>query len=193
MLILLHVCCAPDATTAVERLREEGYEPVLFFFNPNIQPQEEYDKRLEATVNLSKLWNLKLIVEKSGENLWKQQIKGLEGFPEGSLRCAKCIEFRLRSTAQYAEKNGFQIFSTTLTTSPRKNSNLILEIGENISKDYAVEYLHRDFKKKNGFLRSVQLSKELGLYRQNYCGCIYSLRVSGQPSTTHRGNSSQRG
>ncbi|HEY8542254.1 MAG TPA: epoxyqueuosine reductase QueH [Pseudothermotoga sp.] len=176
MQILLHVCCAPDATTAVERLHEEGYEPILFFFNPNIQPEEEYEKRLEATVKLANLWNLNLIVEKQDKILWEQQIKGLEDLPEGSFRCVKCIEYRLRSTAEYAKKNGFHIFSTTLTTSPKKNSKLILQIGETIAEELKIEYLHKDFKKKNGFLRSVELSKKLGLYRQNYCGCIYSLR-----------------
>lgn len=176
MLILLHVCCAPDATTAVERLREEGYEPILFFSNPNIQPEEEYKRRLEATMKLSNSWNLKLIVEESDKTLWQQQIKGFEDLPEGSLRCTKCIQFRLRSTAIYAKRNNFPIFSTTLTTSPKKNSKMILQIGESIAKEFEIEYLHRDFKKKDGFLRSVELSKELGLYRQNYCGCIYSLR-----------------
>lgn len=176
MLILLHVCCAPDATTAVERLREEGYEPILFFSNPNIEPQEEYLKRLEATVKLSNSWNLKLIVEEPDRISWQQQIKGLEDLPEGSIRCNKCIEFRLKSTAVHAKRNGFHVFSSTLTTSPKKNSKRILEIGESVAKEFKIEYLHRDFKKKNGFLRSVILSKELGLYRQNYCGCIYSLR-----------------
>ncbi|MEJ5229996.1 MAG: epoxyqueuosine reductase QueH [Pseudothermotoga sp.] len=184
MKILLHVCCAPDATTAVERLREENYEPVLFFYNPNIQPQEEYLKRLEATNRLAELWGMKLIIEASGENLWKEHVKGLEDLAEGSLRCLKCIEFRLRRTAEYARKNDFEIFSTTLTTSPKKNSQLILEIGTRIGRELQVQYLHRDFKKKNGFLRSVQLSKELQLYRQNYCGCIYSLRNSNREKGT---------
>ncbi len=178
MTILLHVCCAPDATTAVERLRQENYEPVLFFYNPNIQPQEEYLRRLEATKKLAELWKLRLIVDGSGEDLWREEIKGLEELKEGSIRCQKCIEFRLRRTAEYARANGFEIFSNTLTTSPKKNSQLILEIGTKAAHEFQIQYLHRDFKKKNGFLRSVQLSKELQLYRQNYCGCIYSLKTS---------------
>lgn len=127
-------------------------------------------------MKLSDSWNVKLIIEEPDRVSWQQQVKGLEDLPEGSVRCAKCIEFRLKATAAYAKKNGFQVFSTTLTTSPKKNSKTVLEIGESVAKKFAIEYLHRDFKKKNGFLRSVVLSKELGLYRQNYCGCIYSLR-----------------
>jgi len=193
MLVLLHVCCAPDATVAVERLHEEGYEPVLYFCNPNIQPESEYIKRQQATVQLSNLWNLHLILEEPDIDSWNKQIRGLESMPEGSLRCAKCIEFRLRLTAEYAKKNGFQIFSTTLTASPKKNAKLIFEIGENIAREYKIDYLHRDFKKKNGFSRSVELSRELGLYRQNYCGCIYSIRTGRAEGVRHENICNNKG
>ncbi|KUK20431.1 epoxyqueuosine reductase QueH [Pseudothermotoga lettingae] len=174
--MILHVCCAPDATTAVERLRDEGYEPVLLFFNPNIQPDEEYLKRLEAVRTLSDILNLTLIVENLPVDLWKKEIEEFKDYGEGSIRCFKCIEYRLRFAAWYAKKNNFKAFSTTLTTSPKKNILWIHSIGKKLSKDFNIEYIRRDFRKKDGFKRSVELSKMFGLYRQNYCGCIYSLR-----------------
>lgn len=173
--MLLHVCCAPDATTAVERLRASGIEPVLFFYNPNIEPREEFEKRLEAVKKLSELWNLKLLVVEKGEKEWYRAIESFVQLGEGSKRCEECIKHRLTVTAQFARDMGYKAFATTLTTSPKKNAKLINAMGTELAEKFKVSYVPSDFKKQNGFLRSVQLSKELGLYRQNYCGCLRSL------------------
>lgn len=174
--MLLHVCCAPDATVAVERLRETGIEPVLFFYNPNIEPEEEYERRLQAVVKLCESWDLKLVVVKKGKEEWFRSIADFLHLGEKSRRCEECIKHRLVVTAQFARDKGFETFATTLTTSPRKDAKLINSLGGEIARQLGIFYMPSDFKKRNGFLRSVQLSRELGLYRQNYCGCLKSLQ-----------------
>ena len=169
--ILLHTCCAVCASACVERLRSEEIEPVLFFSNHNIAPKEEYDKRLESARILAKTWNIELIEDTYDHNSWLKAIEGYESEPERGLRCSRCFAYSLSRTAQYASSNGFDHFTTTLTVSPHKVSKTIFEIG----KQYP-GYEPWNFKKKDGFKRSNELSRELDLYRQSYCGCEFSLR-----------------
>lgn len=173
--LLLHACCAPCLTSSLEQVSD--YETSIFWYNPNIEPKAEHDKRLETLYNY---------LEKTGARLegasydyeqenqaWRDFIKGTENEPEGGKRCEKCIRFRLDETKKRAMKFGFENFSTTLTVSPHKNSAKIIDTGNEISDDKTA-FLGRDFKENDGYKRSVELSKEAGLYRQNYCGCLYS-------------------
>ncbi len=175
MKILLHICCAPDATTAYKRLSVE-HEVVGYFFNPNVQPLQEYEKRKKAVEILSKAWNFKVIYPPYEPEKWFKVVRGLENLSEGGMRCRACIAYRLRQTALEAKKLGFDSFTTSLTTSPHKDVNFINDIGEKIAKNVGLKYFTSIFRKKDGFLESVRYSKELNLYRQNYCGCIFSLR-----------------
>lgn len=169
--ILLHTCCAICASACVERLRSEDIEPVMFFSNHNISPKEEYDKRLDAARKLADAWHVELIVDSYDHAGWLKAVEGLESEPERGKRCERCFAYSLARTAQYAEDNGFDAFTTTLTVSPHKVSRTIFEIGERFPA-----YEAWDFKKKDGFKRSNELSRELELYRQNYCGCEFSHR-----------------
>lgn len=154
--ILLNTCCAPCATIAIEKLSVDN-NVTLHFWGSNIHPQQEYKKRLEAIRALDS----NAIIAKYD--------------PIQPESCTQCFETRLRATAEYAKEFGFDIFATTLTTSPHKPAELINQIGEKVAAEYGVKYLPTNFKKNNGFTRSVMLSKQLGLYRQNYCGCTRSL------------------
>lgn len=175
MKVLLHICCAPDATTAYKRLSQE-HKVVGYFFNPNIQPLQEYEKRKEAVEKLSKAWSFEVIYPSYDPKEWFKVVKGLEDLPEGGMRCKACIAYRLRRTALKTKELGFDAFTTSLTTSPHKDVNFINDIGDKIAKSVGVKYLTSIFRKKDGFLESVRYSRELKLYRQNYCGCIFSLR-----------------
>ena len=169
--ILLHTCCAVCASACVERLRCEEIEPVLFFSNHNIAPKKEYDKRLEAARKLAESWDVELIEDTYDHNNWLKAVEGLEDEPERGRRCERCFAYSLARTAQYASSNGYDAFTTTLTVSPHKVSNTIFDIGKRFPA-----YEPWDFKKKDGFKRSNELSRELELYRQTYCGCEFSLR-----------------
>ncbi len=175
MRVLLHICCAPDATTAYKRL-SKVHEVVGYFFNPNIQPYREYEKRRNALEKLSRAWDFNVIYPDYDPEPWFRSIKGLEELPEGSMRCKACMAFRLKHTAESAKELNFDAFATSLTTSPHKDVEFINDIGAKIAKHVGVEYIPSIFRKKDGFLESVHDSRELGLYRQNYCGCIFSLR-----------------
>ena len=169
--ILLHTCCAVCASACVERLRLEKIEPVLFFSNHNISPKEEYDKRLEAAKKLAKAWKVELIEDTYDHEGWLDAVKGYENEPEKGLRCGKCFDYSFARTSAYAQEHGFKHFTSTLTVSPHKVSKMIFEIASKYPS-----YQAWDFKKKDGFKRSNELSRELELYRQNYCGCEFSLR-----------------
>ena len=181
--ILLHSCCGPCSTTCIERLAE-NYKVTVFFYNPNITDREEYEKRKETQIKFIDLFNKDRVEEDKvnfieGEYLPEDFFKascGLESEPEGGARCIECFKLRLDRTGQVAYKTGNQIFGTTLTVSPHKNYLIISAIGAEIAKTYNIEFLDMDFKKKAGYQRSIELSKEYGLYRQNYCGCIFSKR-----------------
>ena len=179
--ILLHSCCAPCSTAVIERLKDD-YEIVIFYYNPNIYPEEEYIKRKNEEIKYIAHLN-----ETTGENLiemldcdydsekFYEATRGYEKEREGGARCAICFKLRLEETAKKAKEKGFDLFGTTLTVSPHKNAQLINELGKQLEQDYSIEYLISDFKKQDGYLNSIKLSKEFNIYRQNYCGCKYSL------------------
>lgn len=181
--ILLQSCCAPCSTAVIERLVGE-YEITILYYNPNIYPEEEYIKRKNEELKYIKIFN-----EKNPENqinffdcdyeseLFYEKTKGFENEREGGARCALCFRLRLEKTAILAKENGFDIFGTTLTVSPHKNAELINAIGLELQKKYNIEFLVSNFKKQNGYKRSVELAKENDLYRQNYCGCEFALHV----------------
>ncbi len=170
--ILVHVCCAPCAAPSVKRVQLDDWEEVgIYFSNSNIFPQKEYEKRLLYVRELSKVMNVILEEDEYDHQQWLEHIKGYENEPEKGQRCIKCFEYNLSRTAEVADRYDFDAFTTTLTVSPHKISKIIFEIGSKYPK-----YVPYDFKKKNGFLESIQLSKEYGLYRQDYCGCEFSRR-----------------
>ncbi len=175
--LLLHSCCAPCSSYVLEYL-SQYFSITVLYYNPNISPKEEYIYRLNEEKRLINEMSFKnpvkiLDCDYNAEEFFAV-VKGLEKEPEGGKRCEKCFDLRLDFTAKTAKENGFDYFATTLTISPLKNANLINEIGEKIAEKYNVKYLCSDFKKKEGYKRSITLSKEYNLYRQNYCGCIFS-------------------
>lgn len=177
--LLLHSCCAPCSSYVLKYL-SEYFKITLLYFNPNIFPQEEYFKRVEE----QKRFIRELPVHNSIEFLegryepqeFFDAVKGLEAEPEGGDRCMVCYEMRLREAAIYAARGGFDYFTTTLSISPLKNADKINEIGTRLGEEYGVKHLPSDFKKKEGYKQSVELSKEYNLYRQDFCGCVYSKR-----------------
>ncbi len=174
--LLLHACCAPCSSAVLEVLAEH-FEITIFFYNPNISPQSEFNYRLEELHRLlreMKLEGIKIVAPEYNENDFFDIAKGNEHLPEGGARCKDCYRLRLEKTAEYAENNGFDYFTTTLSVSPYKNAQALNEIGSELSAEYGVKYLLSDFKKGDGYKRSCQLSREYNLYRQNYCGCVYS-------------------
>lgn len=172
--VLLHICCAPDATYPFFYLRGRHYGVTGFFYNPNIHPLSEYEKRLEEIVRFSRVINMDLEVGKYDKDSWMERIKGTENEPEGGKRCYICYKMRLEETARIAKENGFDYFTTTLSISPHKNIKWIFDIGEQVGNKYGVKFLKADFKKRNGFKSSIVLSKYYKMYRQNYCGCVFS-------------------
>ncbi len=179
--LLLHACCAPCSSAVLERLGN-FFDITIFYYNPNIDQEEEYQKRIKELKRLIKefptKYPIKLIEGNYEPEKFKEIAHGLEEEKERGKRCYKCYELRLEETAKIAEKLGFENFCTTLTLSPHKNSNWLNEIGERLGNQYQTNYLYSDFKKKNGYKRSIELSKEYDLYRQDYCGCIYSKNKS---------------
>jgi predicted adenine nucleotide alpha hydrolase (AANH) superfamily ATPase len=172
--VLIHICCAPDATYPFLYLRGRHYDVTGFFYNPNIHPVNEYEQRLNEALKLSEIYKMPLIEGEYNPKAWLEIIKGLENEKEGGARCYICYEERLERTAILALEKHFDFFTTTISISPHKNSSWVFEIGERLEKKYGVRFLRTDFKKHNGFKSSIGLSKFYGLYRQNYCGCIYS-------------------
>lgn len=171
--LLLHVCCAPDATVAVERLAPD-YTITIFFYNPNVHPEKEYDLRLNEMERLAKQLNVPLLPAPYNSDDWFKAVKGMEDVPEGGARCEVCFRMRLELAAQMAVEHQFDIFATVLTVSPHKNAKLINQIGIEYSAKYSVDFMEANFKKKDGFKRSIELSRQYNLYRQDYCGCIFS-------------------
>ena len=179
--LLLHSCCGPCSTTALERLTE-NYSVTVLYYNPCIHPEDEYIKRKMTQMELIAKFNATsenkvLFLDCDYDSLkYFDLVKGHEQDKEGGDRCEICFTQRLEKTAILARDNGFDLFTTTLSVSPHKNAELINSIGEKLAEKYGVQFLPCNFKKQNGYLRSVELSKEYGLYRQNYCGCVYSMR-----------------
>lgn len=168
---LLHVCCAPCASAAVERLLQRGEQVVLFFSNSNIYPHEEYLKRLQEVHKLARQYQVELIEDVYDHESWLEWVKGLEQEPEKGGRCTQCFSYNLQRTYEAAAKLGITRFSTTLTVSPHKNSKQIFKAAESFDG-----FIQDDFKKLNGYARSIELSREYDLYRQCYCGCEFSMR-----------------
>ena len=177
--ILLHSCCAPCSSHVIDTLTKY-FNITILYYNPNIEPYEEYIKRKEEEIRFINCYNnvnkLDIIDCDYDNDLYKEIAKGLEDSPERGERCFKCYNLRLEYTAKKAKELGYDYFGTTLTVSPYKNSNKLNEIGESLSKKYGIKYLYSDFKKDNGYKHSIELSKEYNLYRQDYCGCIYSKK-----------------
>jgi len=175
--MLLHICCIGCGAYVSQVLRDD-YQVTLFFYNPNIFPQEEYDKRLEETKRIAKKFKVKIIEGEYDHKKWLAMVKGREADPEKGERCLLCYRDRLEATAELAREKGFKYFTTTLTISPHKDAKAVSIIGRELAEKCGVEFLDRDFKKKDGFNLSTKLSRELGLYRQEYCGCEFSRALS---------------
>ncbi|MHB8129788.1 MAG: epoxyqueuosine reductase QueH [Mobilitalea sp.] len=177
--LLIHSCCAPCSSYVLEYM-SIYFEITIYYYNPNIYPETEYIRRVEEQQNLIKTMPLQSEVHFIQGDYrpadYYQQIKGLETEVEGGKRCFACYELRLEEAAKYAKVGGLDYFTTTLSISPHKNAEKLNEIGEKIAGEYGVSYLPSDFKKKNGYKRSIELSKEYNLYRQDYCGCVYSMQ-----------------
>ena len=174
--LLLHSCCAPCSSYVITYLYDY-FDITILYYNPNIYPYEEYKKRKDEQIRLiSNFKGVKIIDCDYDNDIYNEIIKGLENEPERGSRCTKCFYLRLDKTGEIAKKNNFEYFGTTLTVSPYKNARLLNEIGEDISKKYDIKWLYSDFKKNDGYKKSIELSKKYNLYRQDYCGCIYSKR-----------------
>lgn len=174
--LLLHSCCGPCSTACIEKLIKY-FDVTIFYYNPNIYPHEEFDKRLVNQEKVLKHFKgVKIVVPDYDEQIFLQNVKGLESQVEGGLRCEECFKLRLKQTAIYAKLNGYDYFGTTLTVSSHKDEQKINQIGLKIANETNVNFLFADFKKHDGYKRSVDLSHEYGLYRQNYCGCRFSIK-----------------
>ncbi len=182
--LLLHSCCAPCSSYVLEYL-SRYFEITVYYYNPNIYPPKEYEMREAEQQNLilrmgeqeKFLYPVSFVAGVYQPEEFYQIAKGLEKEPEGGARCMKCYELRLRQAAFQAKAGGYDYFATTLTISPLKSARKLNEIGEQMAKEYDVAYLCSDFKKKEGYKRSAVLSGEYELYRQDYCGCVYSIRT----------------
>ncbi len=174
MRLLLHICCAPCSTYSSMLLREKGFEVIGFFYNPNIYPSEELIIRRDEAERYFKDNNMEFISDIADVDLWYKLTEKLKDRKEGDIRCNVCFAMRLDRTAREAKRLGIEYFTTTLTISPMKSSKKIFRIGNIIARKYNLRFLEEDFKKRDGFKKSCQLSRENNLYRQNYCGCEYS-------------------
>jgi predicted adenine nucleotide alpha hydrolase (AANH) superfamily ATPase len=172
MRVLLHTCCGPCASHAVEELRRLGHEVTLCFSNANLAPPEEYERRLAAARQLAAQMQAPLLVDPPDHDAWRAAVQGFEDAPEGGERCLRCFQYSLARVQALAVAQGFDAFTTSLTISPHKRSAAIFEIGRRLDPG---RFLAVDFKKGNGFVRSTALAKAGGLYRQDYCGCEFSL------------------
>lgn len=169
--ILIHACCGPCSSEVIDFLKDV-FDITIYYYNPNIYPKEEYEKRYDQFSLLP--YKFDIVKGEYEESKYYDAIKGCEDLGEFSKRCYKCFYFRLEEAAKYASANHFDYFTTTLSISPYKNSKWINEIGYELSKKYNIEYLYSDFKKQEGYKKSIELSKKYKLYRQEYCGCKYS-------------------
>ncbi len=181
--LLLHSCCAPCSSYTLEYL-SRYFDITVYYFNPNISPKQEFDKRFEEQKRLISQMPFKnrvtLVEGDYNYDDFLEIAKGLENVPEGGERCFRCYKMRLESTVRLAREQGFDYFCTTLSISPLKNSQKINELGFGLEEKYGVKWLPSDFKKREGYKRSIQLSKEYSLYRQNFCGCVFSKNRQGE-------------
>lgn len=177
--LLLHSCCGPCSSSVIERLKPY-FDITVIYYNPNIEPAEEYLKRKNEQLRLLKILNIKYLESDYNNNIFREITKGYEKEKENGARCALCYKLRLDYVAQIAALNNFDYFGTTLTVSPYKNSDILNKIGLNLSNKYNINYLLSDFKKEEGYKKSIELSKEYNLYRQDYCGCLYGKESSNE-------------
>ena len=173
--ILVHVCCAPDALYVIGLLQPD-YEVTGYFYNPNIHPAEEYNLRLEEARKVAEALDVALIEEVYDDERWIETTQKFKNEPEKGRRCDICYALRLEKTAQKASTSGFNMFTTVMSLSPLKKADVLNRIGKMFARRYRIDFLEANFKKQDGFKKSVELSHSHGLYRQNYCGCIYSQR-----------------
>lgn len=171
--LLLHSCCAPCSSACLERIKDI-FDTTVYYYNPNMDTEEEFVLRAKEQKRLCDEMGVKVVIEDYSGDEFLSFVLGLENETEGGKRCEKCFYLRLKKTAEFAKKKGFDYFTTTLTISPLKNAEMINGIGARIEKEVGVKFLPSDFKKGGGYIRSIELSKEYNLYRQNYCGCKYS-------------------
>jgi len=171
--LLFHTCCAPCSTHVIQELKKE-HALTLFFYNPNIHPAEEYKKRLEEAKRTARLLKIPLIEGDYNTKKWFDAVKGHEEDKEGGERCRLCFALRLKEAVKFAKENSFDVFTTTLTVSPYKNTDVINKIGKELEGKYKVRFLSANFKKQDGYKKSIELSKKFKLYRQHYCGCEFS-------------------
>ena len=178
--LLLHSCCGPCSSYVLEYL-SKYFDITVYYYNPNIDTEDEYFKRLNEQIKIINILStdskVKLIKGEYEPEKYLEYVKGLENEREGQGRCHKCYHLRLEETALLAKRLNFDYFCTTLTVSPHKNAEVINSLGKELENQYNVLYLYSDFKKNNGYKRSIELSKEYDLYRQDYCGCIFSKRL----------------
>ncbi len=177
--ILLHSCCGPCSSSVIERLKP-FFDITVIYYNPNIEPVEEYIKRKNEQIRLLNELNIKYFDIDYLNEEYHEAIEGYEREPENGARCPICYRLRMEKTAKIAMDNNFDYFCTTLTVSPHKPSKIINEIGISLENEYHIPYLLSDFKKEDGYKRSIELSKEYNLYRQDYCGCTFSKRISNE-------------
>ncbi len=174
MRVVLHTCCGPCASACIPALRARGHNVVLYYSNSNIDTREEFEKRLEYVRKLAEADGVEVFADDYNHADWLEKVaRGFENEPEKGVRCERCFRYNLERTAKFVKENGFDSFATSLTVSPHKVSPVIFAQGEEAGGE---KFLKEDFKKKNGFIVSVTRAKELGLYRQNYCGCEFSKR-----------------
>lgn len=172
--IMVHACCAVCAGYPLTLLKSLDFEPVVYFFNPNIHPKDEYERRLDELIRYCSKYNFKLIIDDSSSDEWFEYVKGLENEPERGERCKKCFELRLNKTAERAKQENIDTFTTTLFISPHKVRKDIIEKGVLAANKYGLTFNDTDFRKQNGFLKTMQIAKAENFYRQKYCGCIYA-------------------
>jgi len=172
--LLLHVCCGPCAIYAARQL-QKNYQVTLFFYNPNIWPEQEYQKRLAAVRCWSEPEDLELVTGAFNQEKWYELIRGLENEPESGQRCLICYQMRLLEAARYAKENGFECLATTLTSGRNKKAAVINPLGLKAAESLGLEFIEADWKKQGGQAESCRLAKQTGLYRQHYCGCEYSV------------------
>ena len=170
--LLLHSCCAPCSSYVITYLKD-FFDITVLYYNPNIEPIEEYNKRKNEQIKLLNILGVKILDVDYDNKIYRDKVKGLENEAEGGKRCIICYHLRLEKTAQLGNNN-YEYFATTLTVSPYKKADIINSLGKTLEQNYNIKYLESDFKKKDGYKKSIELSREYGIYRQEYCGCIFS-------------------
>lgn len=177
MKLLLHTCCAVCGAYLADFFKNQAEKILLYFYNPNIYPKEEYKKRLEIVKKMAKIYHLEFLAGEYEPDFWLQKTKGLENEPEGGKRCIVCFQIRLEKTAQLAQQLGYDAFSTTLGISPYKNLSLINELGQKIAQKFGLTFIRLDEKNKKDFWQKSRiLAKKFNFYHQKYCGCLFSLK-----------------